>query len=108
MRLFDLLPKRAHGWRLAALVAAAVLWFLAPLWLIGSGVERFDRGPDPRAAAMAHEAQLAAWMHNDNPIGRVLCSTSPAVAGLGLLDGRPHATAVPPNERLKLMAHVGY
>jgi hypothetical protein len=48
------------------------LWFLAPLWLIGSGVEGFDRGPDPRAAAMAHEAQMAAWMHNDNPIGRVL------------------------------------
>ena len=47
-------------------------WFLVPFWLISSGVARFERNPDLAIGRVAAAAYEAAWMRNDNPIGRML------------------------------------
>src|SRR5687768_11679410 len=62
--------KRPAMWLIVVLIGGA--WFLAPLWLVSSGIDEFRRNPDPAIGAVAVAAHQAAWIHNDNPIGRLL------------------------------------
>jgi hypothetical protein len=52
-------------------------WFL-PLWLVGNGVDRYRH--DPAMHAVARRAIDVAWMHNDNPIGRLLMPAARVVS----------------------------
>ncbi len=52
-------------------------WSL-PLWLLDDGVNQYQH--DPTMYAVAQRAVQDAWMHNDNPIGRLLMPAARVVS----------------------------
>jgi hypothetical protein len=61
--------RRVRIWALG-LPVIAVVGFAIPRWLVPDGLSRFRH--DAHAWTVAVAAYQAAWMLNDNPIGRVL------------------------------------